>query len=56
MVADVLDTSTGEGAWKPTYCKPLNDWEVEAAQNFLSLLNSLEVNQQEKRSALLEGG
>lgn len=36
MVADMWDRSTREGAWKLSFHKPLNDWELDEDQIFLS--------------------
>ena len=37
-VANVWDNGRGEGAWNPNFIRPLNDWEVDEAQHFLSFL------------------
>ena len=37
-VADFWDSERGEGAWNPNFIRPLNDWEVDEVQRFLSLL------------------
>ena len=36
-VAEVWDPLGGEGAWKLTFVRPFNDWELE---NFFCLINS----------------
>ena len=55
-VADMWDFSRWKGAWIPSFVRPLNDWKMHEAHNFLCLLNSRRVNQEEKRQTFLEGG
>lgn len=39
MVAYLWDSSMGEGAWNLTFYRPLNDWDLDEAQNLLCFLN-----------------
>ena len=45
----------GEGAWIPSFVRPLNDWEIDEAQNFLCLLSSRLVKQEEKDKLFWKG-
>ena len=47
-VVDVWDYGRGEGAWNPNLIRPINDWEVDEAQHFLSLLYDKKLYQEEK--------
>lgn len=37
MVVDMWDKSTRDGAWKLSFCRSLNNWELDDVQNFESL-------------------
>lgn len=48
FIAEVWDSSTGEGAWNPSFGRNLNGWEIEEAQNFLNIINLRRVNQRDE--------
>ena len=43
MVAEVWETTRGEGAWNPIFLRSFNDWELEDVQNFICLISSMKV-------------
>ena len=54
-VADVWDNGRGEGAWNPSFIRPLNDLEVDEVQRFLSLLYDRKLYQEEKDRLFWKG-
>ena len=54
-VADIWDNSRGEGAWNPTFVRPFNDWEIEEVQNFMCLVNTRRVKQEENDRLFWKG-
>lgn len=47
-IAEVWDSSGGEGTWNPRFMKALIDWEIEDAEPVLMLLSSRRANQMGK--------
>ena len=39
-VADLWDSSRGDGVWSPSFSRIFNDWELGEVQMFLNLINS----------------
>lgn len=53
-VAEVWEDLRERGACDPTFLRPFNDWEMEAAQNFISEINSKKITPL-KRETFQEG-
>ena len=45
MVGELWENQRGEGTWNPRFFRPFNDWEMEAAQNFINLIRKGKVSQ-----------
>ena len=50
MVAEVWDSTRGEGAWLPNFVRPFNDWESDTVQYFIGTISNKKVNLLEKDS------
>ena len=40
MVAEVWDTTRGEGAWHPKFVRPFNDWELDTVQRLIGIIGN----------------
>ena len=40
-VAEIWDSSEGDGCWSPTFLRPLNDWELQEMTRFLQFLHGI---------------
>ena len=54
-VTDVWNDGMGEGAWNPSFIRPLNNWEVDEVQRFLILLCDRIFYQKEKDRRFRKG-
>ena len=55
MVADVWDSSRGDGVWNPRFMRSFNDWELDSVLNFIILINNTIVNHLERDSPFWKG-
>ena len=52
MVDEVWDCFDNYGAWNLRFIRSFNDWEIEQVQNFVGLINNMQIDPQ-KRDKML---
>ena len=55
MAADVWENSEGSGIWNPRFVRAFNDYELDAVQSFINLINNKKTNQLEEDRLLWKG-
>ena len=55
-VADLWDSSRGDGFWSPSFSRPFNAWELGEAQMFLNLISNRRTLVNEKDMLFWKGG
>ena len=55
-MAEFFDTTRGDGTWNPRFVWPFNDWELDAFQNFICMINSKTNQPVGEGQITLEGG
>ena len=54
-MAEVWDTTRGEGTWNPRFTRSFNDWAIHKVQNFINLISQKKINQLESDRLLWKG-